>query len=161
MARRANRNTYAFESVPGSDMEVRRLVKAGTLVPDFWRVESGHVDEVSDADAQQTTFGTVGSAGVMEPTAATALQSDPDADPNARGAPAEGDQVETATATPEVDSTTTGPAQATGTAETTSSGEQLTGDALDARAAELNIEGRSGMTADEKRQAIADAEASG
>lgn len=160
MARRANRNTYAFESVPGSDMEVRRLVKAGTIVPEFWRVESGHVDEVSDEDAQQTTFGAVGRAGVMEPTAATALQNDPDADPNARGAPAEGDQVETAQATPEVDSTTTGPEPATGTAQASSRGEQLSGDALDARAAELNIEGRSGMTADQKRRAIAEKEGS-
>jgi hypothetical protein len=37
--------------------------------------------------------------------------------------------------------------------------QQLTGDALDARAAELEIEGRSSMTADEKRAAIAEAEA--
>lgn len=39
--------------------------------------------------------------------------------------------------------------------------EQLTGDALDARAAELEIEGRSSMSADEKRAAIAEAEAPG
>lgn len=37
--------------------------------------------------------------------------------------------------------------------------EQLTGAALDARARELDIEGRSSMTADEKRLAVADAEA--
>ena len=36
--------------------------------------------------------------------------------------------------------------------------EVLTGKALDERAAELDIEGRSGMTADEKRAAIAEAE---
>jgi hypothetical protein len=39
--------------------------------------------------------------------------------------------------------------------------EELTGDALSARAAELDIEGRSGMTADELRDAISDAEAGG
>lgn len=43
--------------------------------------------------------------------------------------------------------------------DTDSSEENLTGDALDARAAELDIEGRSQMTADEKREAIAAAEA--
>lgn len=36
--------------------------------------------------------------------------------------------------------------------------EELTGEELDRRAAELNIEGRSTMTADEKRKAIADAQ---
>lgn len=35
---------------------------------------------------------------------------------------------------------------------------ELAGDALKARAAELNIEGRSGMNADQLRQAIAEAE---
>lgn len=39
------------------------------------------------------------------------------------------------------------------------SDEQLTGDALNERAAELDIEGRSAMNADEKRAAIAAAEA--
>jgi hypothetical protein len=38
-------------------------------------------------------------------------------------------------------------------------GEVLTGDALKARAAELDIDGRSQMTADELRAAIAEAEA--
>jgi hypothetical protein len=37
--------------------------------------------------------------------------------------------------------------------------EDLAGDALDKRAAELDIEGRSGMSADEKREAIRQAEA--
>lgn len=36
--------------------------------------------------------------------------------------------------------------------------EKLTGDALNTRAAELDIEGRSEMTADEKRAAVAEAE---
>jgi len=40
-----------------------------------------------------------------------------------------------------------------------SDSEELRGEALDTRAAELNIEGRSQMTADEKREAIAAAEA--
>lgn len=43
-------------------------------------------------------------------------------------------------------------------ANTADSGE-LKGEALDKRAAELDIEGRSDMSADEKRQAIAEAEA--
>jgi hypothetical protein len=37
--------------------------------------------------------------------------------------------------------------------------EELSGEELDARAAELDIKGRSSMTADEKREAIAEAEA--
>jgi hypothetical protein len=39
--------------------------------------------------------------------------------------------------------------------------DELTGEELDRRAAELNIEGRSSMSADEKREAIAQAEADG
>lgn len=39
--------------------------------------------------------------------------------------------------------------------------DQLSGEALDKRAAELNVEGRSDMTADEKREAVAKAEGSG
>lgn len=39
--------------------------------------------------------------------------------------------------------------------------DKLSGEELDSRAAELNIEGRASMTADEKRQAVADAEQSG
>lgn len=182
MARRANRNTYGFESVPGSDTEIRRLIKSGSIVAPHLRVESGHYDEVPDTEVAATTtsLGSVGTAGVMEPTAATALQSDPDADPNVRGAPAEGDQVETASATPVVDSTTSGPDAATepadrtvgteGTApveggDTTTSdqaeADRLAGEALQTRARELEIEGRTTMTADELRAAVAEKEASG
>jgi hypothetical protein len=39
--------------------------------------------------------------------------------------------------------------------------QELRGEELDKRAADLGVEGRSGMTADEKRDAIADAEQSG
>jgi hypothetical protein len=38
------------------------------------------------------------------------------------------------------------------------SADELAGEELDARAAELNIKGRSSMSADEKREAIAKAE---
>lgn len=45
-----------------------------------------------------------------------------------------------------------------GEGQPSGSADELTGDELNERAAKLNIKGRSGMTADEKRAAIADAE---
>lgn len=53
----------------------------------------------------------------------------------------------------------TAPAATSSSEPASGEGEKLTGEALDARGAELNIEGFSSMKADEKRDAIAKAEA--
>lgn len=51
MARRATKDTFAFERVgiaPGDESEVRRQVIAGQLVPDHYRVEDGSAVEETD-----------------------------------------------------------------------------------------------------------------
>lgn len=56
MARRATKDTYGIEKT-GPDMEVRRLVKAGDMIPPTYSVESGDFEEVPDAAVQTTAFG--------------------------------------------------------------------------------------------------------
>jgi hypothetical protein len=47
MAKIASKDTYAIEDV-GEGTEVRRLVKAGTLIPDHYQVDSGDYTETDE-----------------------------------------------------------------------------------------------------------------
>jgi hypothetical protein len=60
MARRATRDTYALQQMgPGEGSQVRRLVKAGSLIPATYEMEEGTYEEVQDPGAHQTVFGHV------------------------------------------------------------------------------------------------------
>jgi len=48
VARKALKNTFGYENVGG--VEVRRLVRAGRLIPDAYRVEEGEYEHVAGVE---------------------------------------------------------------------------------------------------------------
>lgn len=66
MARRATKDTYGVEVVGGA--EVRRLVKAGSIIPDQYQVEDGSFEDAPT----ETTIGIAQHGGNSAEQAATA-----------------------------------------------------------------------------------------
>lgn len=55
MTRRATKDTYAYERVGGGEM--RRRVRAGSLIPDQWRVEDESAFEPAQAAVERAAAG--------------------------------------------------------------------------------------------------------
>jgi hypothetical protein len=68
MAKMANRDTYALEHISGVD--VRRVVKAGDIVPDHYVLEDGELVDVPEGTVVNATRRAPAPAAGAEPAPA-------------------------------------------------------------------------------------------